>query len=143
MPKPKPALLDPARYPFTCSIEPRFGDLDVNMHVNNVALMDLSQEGRVRFHHASGYSKDRGGATSMIASFAIEFLGEAFYPHPLDFHVAISRIGRTSHVVEQLISQGERVVAWTQSVIVNVGESGPSELTENFRKAAKRWMLRA
>lgn len=143
MPKPDPALLDHARYPFTCQIAPRFGDLDINMHVNNVALMGLAQEGRVRFHHASGYAGDRGGATSMIASFAIEFLGEAFYPDHLDFCAAISRLGRTSHVVDQLATQGGRVVAWTQSVIVNVTAEGPAELTEGFRESAKAWMLRA
>ena len=36
MAKPDPALLNPARYPFTTTIEPRFGDLDVNLHVNKV-----------------------------------------------------------------------------------------------------------
>jgi acyl-CoA thioester hydrolase len=135
-------LLDPARYPFTCRIEPRFGDLDVNMHVNNVALMELAQEGRVRFHHASGYHQARRDATSMIASFTIEFLGEAFYPQGLDCHVAISRIGRTSHVLDQFVTQRDRAVAWTQSVIVTVGEEGPSELPDSFRESAKEWMLR-
>lgn len=105
--------------------------------------MGLAQEGRVRFHHASGYAQDRGGATSMIASFSIEFLSEAFYPQALDFHAAISRLGHTSHVVDQLVTQKGRAVAWTQSVIVNVKDGGPSELTQGFRDSSQQWMLRA
>ena len=31
--KAAPALLDPARYPFHCSIETRFSDLDLNQHL--------------------------------------------------------------------------------------------------------------
>jgi len=55
MPKPDPAMLDPARYPFRCAIETCFGDLDTNLHINNVSLSGLLEEGRVRFHRASGF----------------------------------------------------------------------------------------
>lgn len=112
------------------------------MHVNNVALMALAQEGRVRFHHASGYAGDRDGATTMVASFTIEFLGEAFYPDPLDLHAAIGRVGRTSHQVDQLVTQKGRVVAWAQSVIVNVRDGRPAALTSGFLETCQSWMLR-
>ena len=53
MAKPDPALLDPARYPFRCSIETRYRDLDSNLHINNGVMASLLEEGRVRFHRAS------------------------------------------------------------------------------------------
>lgn len=142
MPRPDPALLDPARYPFSCPVAPRFSDLDVNMHINNVAMIDLAQEGRVRLHHASGYTSVGGGSSTVVASLAIEFLGEAFYAETLVSHAAISRIGRTSQVIDQLITQEERVVAWTQAVIVSVKDGQPFALTSAFREAAAEWMLR-
>ncbi len=142
MPKPDPALLDPARYPHSCRVEPRFGDLDINLHVTNVGLIELAQEGRVRFYQASAYRDSMGSASTMVASFAIEFLGEAFYPEPLDVHTALASIGRTSQTIEQLLTQGGRIVAWTRAVIVQVKDGKPSELSQAFRRSAEDWMLR-
>lgn len=142
MPKPDPALLDPARYRFRCSVEPRFGDLDVNMHVTNVALIEMAQEGRLRFHQTGGHWNAMDGATTMLASFTMEFLGQAFYPGALDVHTALAAIGRTSQTVEQLITQGERVVGWTRAVVVHVKNDRPIELPAGFRESARDWMLR-
>ena len=142
MPKPDPARLDPSRYPFQTSIEPRFGDLDVNMHVNNVALMGMCEEARIRFHRASGYNTIRPG-TSMIVSFAIEFLGQTFYPGTLEFHAALSHMGRTSHTVDLLVTQGDRTVAWTRAVIVDVRDDAPIAMSEAYVARAGDWMFRA
>lgn len=143
MPKPDPALLNPERYPFSYTIEPRFSDLDVNMHVNNVALMEFAQEGRVRFHRANGFVRELDGGSSMIASFSIEFLAQAYYTDPLVNHVAVSHIGRSSHVVDLLITQQDRAIAWSQAVIVAVKDGKSLEITPAYRASAAEWMLRA
>ncbi len=142
MPKPDPALLDPARYPYTCSVPPRFGDLDINRHVNNVALIEISQDARVRFHDKCGFRRHRDGTAAMVASLAFEFLGEAFYPKPIECHAAAAHLGRTSHRVAQLLTQEGRVVAWTQTVIVTLRNGAPTELPPAFRESLKGWMLR-
>ena len=142
MPKPDPALLDPARYPFTCSLDPRFGDLDINMHVNNVALIGLFEESRVRFHRENGYSLQSEGRSSMVASFSVEFLGEAFYPDPLAIHCALAHIGRTSQTIYQIAMQKDRLVGFAQSVIVSVQDGKPAALDEAYRQDVQRWMLR-
>lgn len=143
MPKPHPALLDPARYPFRCSIETRFGDIDVNLHVNNVALVGLLEEGRVRFHHASGYHAALSGMTSMVASLVVEFLGQSYFPQPLDMHVAPSRLGNTSYTLNQLVTQEGRVVAFAEAVMVCMGPDGPVPLPAAFRENVPAWMLKA
>jgi len=143
MPKPDPALLDPARYPFRCAIEPRFGDLDTNMHLNNVALAGILEEGRVRFHHASKYAHAVEDMTSMAASFAVEYLGQAHYPDSLDVHVAATKIGRTSHTLSQLVLQQGRLVAYAQAVLVCVRDNRPTEIPAMFSESIKPWMLRA
>jgi acyl-CoA thioester hydrolase len=146
MAKPDPALLDPARYPFVCEIPTRFGDLDINMHINNVALGGICEDARVRFHKASGYHAALGGAGgvgAMVASFTIEYLGQAFYPDPLTLHVAAERIGSTSYSLVQLIRQGDRTAAFTRATMVVVKDGRPAPIPELFRTSVAPWMLQA
>jgi acyl-CoA thioester hydrolase len=143
MAKPDPALLDPARYPFRCRIEPRFGDLDVNLHINNVALASMMEEAHVQFHRASGYAEGLGGLTSMVASVTIEYLAQGSYPEPIDFHLGAEHLGRSSHTLAKLATQGERVIAFSRAVLVTVGPDGPAPLPRAFTDQADHWRLRA
>ncbi|MCJ2187506.1 acyl-CoA thioesterase [Novosphingobium beihaiensis] len=142
MAKPDPALLDIARYPFTCTIDPRFGDLDVNMHVNNVAMAGMLEDARVRFGRRTGYSKMVPGTATMVASIAIEYLGEGNYPDPIEIGSALERVGRTSQQIVQTVTQGGKLLAFARTIIVTVGPDGPSPLPEAFTAAAEPWMLR-
>jgi acyl-CoA thioester hydrolase len=142
MPKPDPALLDPARYPFHCDIYPRFGDLDLNQHLNNVALAGILEEGRVHFHRASKYEDAVAGITSMAASFAVDYLGQAHYPDPLVIYTAVIAIGRTSHTLGQIAMQQGRLIAYAQTVLVCVEGHRPVENSSIFLEAVKPWMLR-
>lgn len=143
MARPDPALLDPRRYPFSCTIEPRFGDLDVNLHVNNVAIASLLEDGRVRFHHRIGYRDLLVGKTSMVASTAIEYLGEASYPESITIAGALESLGRTSHTVVQLLSQGGTPLVFARTVLVTVGPDGPSPLPASFAASVAGWMLQS
>jgi acyl-CoA thioester hydrolase len=142
MAKPDPALLDPARYPFHCTMETRFGDLDLNRHLNNVALVGIMEDGRVRFHRASGFNLAKQGLAAMVASFAIEYLGQAWYPQLLDMHVAVAHVGRTSFVLHQLVCQEDRVVSFAQSVIVCVADHQPALIPAAYIDDIDQWMLR-
>lgn len=142
MAKPDPALLDPARYTFTYRIEPRFGDLDVNLHINNVAMASMMEEAHVRFHRASGYAQGLAGLSSMVASVTLEYLSQGTYPDPIDFHVAIEDLGRTSQVLLKLAVQGERAVAFSRTVVVTVGPHGPVPVPTDFADQADEWRLR-
>lgn len=149
MPKPDPALLDPARFPFTCQVEPRFGDLDVNLHINNVALTGMVEESRVRFRRAMDpefahkLNQEAGDRTWLVASLSIEFLGEAFYPRALEIHCALAHIGRTSQTIVHLVRQKEHNVAFAQSVIVSAKDGAPAPLPDAMRDAAREWLLTA
>lgn len=142
MAKPDPALLDPARYPFSCRIEPRFGDLDTNMHINNVGLMGMMEEARVRFHRACGYNELHDDIASMVASFAVEFLGQAYYPEALEIHVGMARMGRSSHEVHQIVIQKGGPVAFARTIIVTTRGGRPQEIPAAFRDRIGPWMLR-
>jgi acyl-CoA thioester hydrolase len=142
MARPDPALLDPARYPFGCTIETRFSDLDTNLHINNVSLVGLLEEGRVRFHRASGYHAAIAGMTSMVASMAVEFVGQSYFPDPLSMHVAPSRLGNSSYTLNQLVTQQDRVIAYAQAVMVCMTDTGPAPIPPAFRESVQAWMLR-
>jgi acyl-CoA thioester hydrolase len=142
MAKPDPALLDPARYPYSCGIATRFADLDTNMHVNNVALVSMLEDSRVRFHAACGFHVGQQGWTSMVASLAIEYLAQAHYPEPLEVHCAAASVGRTSYRICQLVCQSGQSVAFSQGVMVCVREGQPHPLPQSFIESAKPWMLR-
>jgi acyl-CoA thioester hydrolase len=142
VPKPDPTLLDLARYPYFCEIQTRFGDLDVNMHVNNVAMAGLLEDARVRFHRESGYHAATRGMTSMVVSIGIEYLGQAYYPQPVQVHVAATDIGRSSYSLCQLVIQENRVVVFARATFVCVHDNRPALLPEAFMETVKPFMLR-
>jgi len=140
MAKPDPALLDPARYPFVRRIDPRFSDLDVNGHVNNVALAGILEDARSRFHDISGFSDLLTDLRSLMASVTIDYLAEGYYPDPIDVHVAVASLGRTSHSLAQLAVQGSRILACARTVHVTVNGHGPAPTPPEFAQA---WSLKA
>jgi acyl-CoA thioester hydrolase len=147
MAKPDPTLLDPVRYPFACEITTRFGDLDTNLHINNVALAGICEDARVRFHSASGYhAAIRQAETpigAMVASFAIEYVGQGFHPDPVTVHVAAERLGSTSYSLVQIACQGGRTLAFARSTMVVVADGRPAPIPDSFRTSVVPWMLRA
>lgn len=142
MPKPDPALLDPARYPFHCSIETRFADLDVNQHINNVSLVGLLEEGRVRYHRAAGNHGAGGELSVMVVSMTVEFLGQSYFPDPLEVHVAAGPLGRTSYRLFQLVTQQDRLVAFAEVTMVSTAGGQPNELSAAVREGFQAWSLR-
>ncbi|GFE75885.1 thioesterase family protein [Novosphingobium sp. TCA1] len=141
MARPDPALLDPARYPFSCRIEPRFGDLDINMHINNVAMAGILEDARLRFFREAGGPEHLAGLSTMVASIAIDYLGETHYPEAVTIHGAVERLGRTSQQIVQLVTQEGRPVVFARTVIVMVGPEGPAPLTQGYVESAGKWML--
>jgi acyl-CoA thioester hydrolase len=145
MPKPDPALLDPARYPFHCEIETRYRDLDSNLHINNGVMASLLEEGRVRFHRASdfgGVSREEG-MTGMVVSAAIEYLGQSRFPDPLEMHVGAARIGSTSYELCQLVMQGTQTVVFARVTLVCTKDERPTVIPDGHRARAVAWMLRS
>ncbi|MDD3797669.1 MAG: thioesterase family protein [Novosphingobium sp.] len=142
MAKPDPALLDPARYPFSCLVPPRYGDLDPNRHVNNVALTSILEEGRLRFHQACAAGASYLAWRVMTASSAVEYLGQVFYPDPLEIFAAGSTVGRSSFGIAQLAFQQGRPVAYAHTVMVWVDGESPCPIPDSFRAGMAPYMMR-
>lgn len=142
MPKPDPSFLRADRYPFAAHVDVRFGDIDVNKHVNNVSLAGFVEEGRVRFHRASGFH-EVAGTGSMVVSMATEFVGQAYYPGTLTIHAGALSLGRSSYELDLLIEQEGRAVAFARSVMVTTSDGKPCTIPDAFRESVKDWMVRA
>jgi acyl-CoA thioester hydrolase len=143
MPKPDPALLDPARYPFSCSVETRFGDLDTNLHINNVALCQMLEEGRVRYHRLAKNSGREMQTAPMVVSLAIEFVGQTYYPDPLEVYVAVGPIGRTSYLLYELVTQQGRAVVFATTTVVCTDNGAKAEIPPRLRESLEAWRLRS
>jgi acyl-CoA thioester hydrolase len=141
MPRPDPALLDSTRYPFRIAVGTRFDDMDINGHINNVAIMGLFQESRVRLHECyAGLPLSRPYAI-IVASITFEFLRDGEYPRPMDVFIGITNVGRTSHALASLMVQDGQPVAFSTCVIVRTLDGGPIENDPAFRQALSPWQM--
>lgn len=143
MTKPDPALLDPARYPFSCLIPTRYGDLDPNCHLNNVALVRILEDARLRMHHACKPGSTFLDWQIMAASFTLEYLGQGYYPDPVAVSSAFTGIGRSSFRMAQVAFQQDRPIAYSDTVLVWVEADRPAPIPDAFRSALQTYMMRA
>ena len=118
-----------ATYPFHCQIQSRFGDMDIQGHINNVATVGFYQEARVQFHWEHlHHTPAHGGWAPVVANLNITFLKEISYPSTVTVGVAVGRIGRSSFTLVKGLfdDHGECLgLAETVTVVTSGGRSTP------------------
>jgi acyl-CoA thioester hydrolase len=126
--------LQNATFPEKVEIPTRFDDLDVQGHVNNVAVAVLFQEARGRFNkgHVAGWLKDGRGL--VVGSLFIDYAGSMFYPDPVEIETGVLEISNKSYVLGQVARQNGRIAAFAEVTMV---------VTDNGRAAAMPDELRA
>ncbi len=146
MKKPDPVRLDPAIYPYTIEITTRFGDMDVNHHLNNVAYARYFEEARVTFNRNLFLAPDGHRLPElkdfrvMVAAVQIAYLREGHYGPPVQIGIGISRIGNNSFEMAAAAFQDGVCIATHDAVIAARASAGglPEVLKEKFGG----WMLR-
>jgi acyl-CoA thioester hydrolase len=141
MSRPEAYLLESARYPLRSEIDLRFSDLDVNRHLNNVALVDVLQEARGRYHRASGMERASENFTIMVANLSVQFIGEGFYGEPVVVHTGLRALGNTSQAVAQLAMQGERVIAYAETIMVTMLDGHSAPHPPEYREQMEPWLI--
>ncbi len=136
-----PRRRDAAAYPWTTEIGTRFGDMDLNAHLNNVAVAQLYEEGRVRFNWHLRSAHDLGRPRFLVARVEIDYLGEARYPAPVTVTAAVSDTGRSSWRIALGLFQAQACVGLCDTVMVFRGEAGPAPLPDNLRAALGGYAL--
>ena len=127
--KDDPRRRDPAAYPWRVELQTRFADLDVNFHLNNVAITRFFEETRIRFNWESitaGVPVER--PRYLVAHIAVDYLGEGRYPLPVLMTYAVGDIGRSSFRCAMAMFQAGACIALSDSVLVYRGDAGPAPL---------------
>jgi acyl-CoA thioester hydrolase len=97
----------------------------------------------VRFCAGTGFFDATAGMATMVVSLAIEYLGQAYYPPPLDVHMAALAVGRTSSSLAQLVTQEGRAIAFARTTFVSVCEGRAMEVPPALALAVRAQMLKA
>lgn len=121
IPVPNPALRTREGYAAWVTERIRYNDLDPNNHVNNIAINQFFEDGRVDFRNAKmpGESVDIL-AGFVVVKFTVEYVSELSYPGEVDVGTVVLRVGGSSYTMGQGVFQGDRCIAVAETITVYV-----------------------
>ena len=124
-------------------IATRFDDLDVQGHVNNVAVAVLFQEARGKFNkgHLSAFLGNGRGL--VVGSLHIDYVGTMHYPDPVEIETGVLEIGRTSYLLGQVARQGGRVAAFAEVILVMTENGRATPIPEEVRSVLEEALIPA
>jgi acyl-CoA thioester hydrolase len=128
-----PPRLDPPSYPWREEMPTRFSDLDTYGHLNNVAVANLYEEGRIRF--SAQLRAAWAGGRVVVGRVAIDYLGEGRYPAPVTLCTGVLSIGGASYVYGQALFQNDACIGLAETVLVYTAEGRSARLPDAFREA--------
>lgn len=140
-----PRRLEANAYPFVMRVEPRFADMDILQHINNLALAQYLEDARVRFFEqifGGNFLFRKRDFRLLVANASYSYLSEAHYPHSLEASVAVARIGNSSFEMALALFQDERCACLSDVVMVHVTTDGPSPMSAEFRSNIATHMLK-
>jgi acyl-CoA thioester hydrolase len=126
-------------YRYDCAV--RFSDVDVYRHVNNVKYFEYFQEARIDMITAmGGAAGDDGGADGplgvVVAQIDVDYRSPIlFREQPYAVESWVSRVGRSSFVIDGQIRDGDVVLSAARAVMVafDATTQRPQQLTDAQR----------
>jgi acyl-CoA thioester hydrolase len=117
----------------------RFGDTDAIGHVNNSVFSVLCESGRVNLFRTRIDPTVGKGRYFVIAHLAIDFLAELHYPGRVRTGTWLTRLGRSSMGLEQVIVSGESLAARAKGVCVLMDRATrrPTPFGDDTRRLAE------
>jgi acyl-CoA thioester hydrolase len=119
----------------------RFGDTDMNGHVNNATFAVLCESGRVNLFRTRLGHEDGKDTFFVVARLVIDFRGELHYPGRVRTGTWLGHLGRTSLGLRQvLIGEEGRVAATSDAVCVHMDGATrrPAPFAPAMRETAER-----
>ncbi len=120
----------------------RVADVNYGGHVANSAVLNFFQDARIAFlKYLGNYSEiDLGNGCGIILPEAhVNYLAEMFLGDELEIGVRISKVSRSSFVMEYRIERGDEATAegWTSLVCFDYQARKPRRLPAEFREAVE------
>jgi YbgC/YbaW family acyl-CoA thioester hydrolase len=127
-------------FEFVIPYDVRVADVNYGGHVANSAVLNFFQDGRIAFlANLGGYSElDLGDGCGVILPEAhVNYLAEMFLGDILEIGVRVSKISRSSFVLDYRIARDGETTAegWTSLVCFDYQARKPRRLPEAFRQA--------
>lgn len=131
-----PQRVHASTYPFAMAVTPRFADMDIVKHINNLAVAEYYEEGRVRFLmeiFGQDYLFRPKDFHLLVARASYDYLHEAHYPALLEVRAGVARIGRSSFELAMALFQEGRCIGLADVVKVHTGSTGPMPIPDAIR----------
>jgi acyl-CoA thioester hydrolase len=112
----------------------RYADLDPNNHVNNGAINQFFEDGRVQFRMA----RMAPLGTATLAGFALVRYSAVYraalhYPGEVEIGTGVTRIGGSSYDLGQGLFQGDKCIATAEVTTVHIVDGRSSPLPDAVR----------
>ena len=126
-------------YPVIGEIAARYGDMDANAHLNNLALEALHENARATMNNRllpSLYGPAGKRRMRLVTSQnAVHFLAEAHWPAMIATGAGVGRIGRTSFIASTGLFVDGACIGVCDTVLVLIDDDGPVGLPNEWRDA--------
>ena len=143
--RPDPSRLRLETYPLIDEIAARYGDMDANAHLNNLALEALHENARATMNRGLFPDAYRAGDRRLrlvTSQNTAHFLAEAHWPALIGTGAGVGRIGRTSFVASTGLFIGQSCIGVCDTVLVLLDHNGPAPLPDELRAALETVLLR-
>src|SRR6478736_2268847 len=125
-------------YPVIDAIGARYGDMDSNAHLNNLALESLHENARATMNRSlflDIYDVSARRLRLVTSQNAVHFLAEVHWPNTIQTGAGVGRIGRTSFVASTGLFVDGSCVGVCDTVLVLLGDDGPVPISGERRAA--------
>jgi acyl-CoA thioester hydrolase len=131
-------------FPYRLSDNVRFGDLDPNQHVNNAVYATYFETGRVTLMKDRSLGLMPQGLAWIMVRLDIHFRAELRWPGTIELGLGVTKLGRTSVTLEQVVFSEGRCVASAQAVTVLIDDltRKPTPLTDDIIRNFQPWLKR-
>jgi acyl-CoA thioester hydrolase len=144
-PRPDPARLHRPLYPLLNVVKARYGDMDANGHLNNLALESMHEDVRAVINSQAFpgvYGVQVRQLRLVAVQHVVHFLAESYWPADIESAGGVGRIGNTSFVACTALFFGGECISVCDTVLVALGDDGPAPLAEDSRAALEALRLR-
>lgn len=141
--QPEPQQSPRTRLPFHTQEKLRFGDQDIQGHINNAVYSTLFECNRVAFQTTQKCLILDPNQVVVVAAISIDFRRELHWPATIEIRLGVARIGRSSFDFSQEIWLGDSLISAARStqVIIDRATRVAIPMTPKQRDQLGDWIV--